>query len=54
VIALKQIGIVNYNDRRGAGINHQLLKSVQALNGFTDSVQLLHRLTQFLIHSSHV
>ena len=54
VIALKQIGIVNYNDRRGAGINHHLLKSVQALNGFNDSVQLLYRLTQFVIHSNQV
>ena len=53
MIALKEIGVVNYNDRR-VGINHDLLKSVQALNGLADSIQLLHRLTQFVIHSLHL
>lgn len=53
VIALKEIGIVNFNDKRG-GINHELEKSVQALNGLSDSISLLHRLTKFVIHSIKV
>lgn len=53
VIGLKEIGIVNYNDKRG-GTNHELDKSVQALNGLSDSISLLHRLTKFVIHSIQV
>ena len=53
VIALKEIGIINYNDKRG-GTHHDLDKSVQGLNGLCDSVSLLHRLTKFVIHSIQV
>jgi len=37
VIALKQIGITNYNHRRG-GTQNDLINSVQGLNGLSDSV----------------
>ncbi|TNV80724.1 hypothetical protein FGO68_gene2375 [Halteria grandinella] len=50
VIALKEVGIVNFNDKRG-GTRNELLKSVQGLNGFADSIQLLYRLIKFVINS---
>ena len=37
VIALKQVGIVNYNHRRG-GTQNDLALSVQGLNGLSDAV----------------
>ncbi len=50
VIALKEIGITNYNDKRG-GTSNELIKSVQGINGLSDSIHILHRLIQFLISS---
>ena len=50
VIALKIIGITNYNHKRG-GTQNDLLQSVQGLNGLSDSVDLIFRLTQFVINS---
>ena len=37
VIALKQIGIINYNHRRG-GTQNDLALSVQGMNGLHDSI----------------
>lgn len=53
IIALREIGITNFCDRRG-GTQNELLKSVHGLNGFADSVQLLHRLLKFVINSRMV
>ena len=50
-IALREIGITNFNDRRG-GIQNDLSKSIMGLNGLHDSIQLLYRVTQFIVHST--
>ena len=50
-VALRQIGISNYTDKKG-GIKNDLTKSIMGLNGLNDSIQLLHRLTSLVIHSA--
>jgi hypothetical protein len=47
-ILLRELGIINYSHMKG-GTQNELIKSIEGLNGTADAIQLLWRVTKFVV-----